>query len=120
MDSLRMVTCALCTLIFYLCRRCDYGNRYCTKSCRAQGRVRVQRLAQQSYRKTTDGRMRNAVRQTRFRDKRKQSQLQIVTHLGPSDSKPPVELSLPLCPVASATILPQPAPERSHEESTLG
>jgi hypothetical protein len=69
MDSLRMVTCALCTLLFYLCRRCDRGNRYCTTTCRKKGRVQVLRLAQQTYRRTPDGRMRNAVRQTRFRDK---------------------------------------------------
>src|SRR5690242_16174020 len=64
--------------------------------------------------------MRNAVRQTRFRNNRKQSQPQIVTHPGRKDGETPVELSVPLRPVASATTLPQPAPELSHEEPTPG
>ena len=118
MDSLRMVTCALCTMIFYLCRRCDHGNRYCAKACRALARTRVLRLAQRTYRRTPDGRKRAAQRQTRFRDLRKQSRLQIVTHPTPPPVAAAVELLDSLHPVALATIVPQRDPELPHEERT--
>jgi hypothetical protein len=76
-DSLRLVICArpVCRQLFYLGRRCDRGQRYCSRAC-ADGVRRVTlRAAGRLYQQSRPGRFHHAARQARYRARR-----QKVTH----------------------------------------
>jgi hypothetical protein len=78
-DSLRFVVCRRpkCGAIFFVCRRCDRGQCYCTRDCWLTARRRKQREAGRSHQRTRAGRFGHAARAQRYRDHRKN-----VTHQG--------------------------------------
>jgi len=49
MESFREQRCRACLTVFWICRRCDRGQRYCRDECRAVGRVRSVRDAKRKY-----------------------------------------------------------------------
>src|SRR5580704_8136844 len=73
-----MGTCALvtCTALFFVCRRCDRGQRYCGAVCARAGKRRHARARGRRYEKTFEGRRRAAARAARYRAKK-------VTHTTP-------------------------------------
>ena len=65
--QLRGVRCGRCGCRFYLCRRCDRGDRYCGDLCQRQGRERSLRRARLTYARSPKGRRNNRERQRNHR-----------------------------------------------------
>ena len=74
------MVCALakCCQVFFLCRDCDRGDRYCSQDCSEQARRESLRAAGRQYEKTFAGLRQNAARQARFRKRAREK----VTHQG--------------------------------------
>ncbi len=66
-ESLRFGVCALagCRQMYFLCTRCDRGQRYCTRPCSAAARKASLRRAGAKYQATPQGRSNHAARQQR-------------------------------------------------------
>jgi hypothetical protein len=76
-DSFRFVVCAGadCRQVFFLCRRCDRGDRYCSRPCANRARHAARQAASRRYQHSRRGRLHHAARQARYR-----AQRQKVTH----------------------------------------
>ena len=74
----RLYNCARCHRQVIICRRCDRGNIYCAHGCAHSARRENLRRARQKYQCTRTGRLANARRQQRYRDRQRQK----VTHQG--------------------------------------
>jgi hypothetical protein len=64
--SARLFLCALCRQQVVLCRRCDRGQHYCSKTCSGIRRTQQQREANIRYANSLKGRHNNAQRQRRY------------------------------------------------------
>jgi len=74
--SARLYSCCRCHAQVIICRKCDRGQRYCTKGCRVKARRKSLQRAGKKYQSSRAGCFNNARRQQRFRDRQKQK----VTH----------------------------------------
>lgn len=83
-ESLRFVVCLRsgCERVFFICRYCDHGRRYCGAECANAARRASLGAAGRRYQATPQGRERHAQRQRRYRERRRE-QL-VVTHHGPA------------------------------------
>ncbi len=77
-SSARLYFCCRCQAQVIICSGCDCGHRYCPGQCATDARSDSLKRASKKYRSTRAGRINNAARQKRFR----QRQQQIVTHQG--------------------------------------
>ncbi len=77
MKTARLYHCARCHRQVWICSSCDRGNRYCRNDCPQIARQQSQRQASQKYRSSRKGRLANAERQRRFRQRKNK-----VTHQG--------------------------------------
>ncbi len=77
MDSLRFVVCARgdCRQVFFLCRVCDRGDRYCSRACAHRARRATVHAAGRRYQRSWRGRVHHAALQARYR-----SRAENVTH----------------------------------------
>jgi len=66
-EKLRPVRCKRCDRLFYLCRSCDRGQRYCSESCREASRQSILERARRKYARSERGKQNNRERQRRFR-----------------------------------------------------
>lgn len=80
-SSARMYFCCRCQAQVIICSECDRGHRYCTGQCATDARSDSLKRASDKYRSTRAGRINNAARQQRYRQ-RQQALMQIVTHQG--------------------------------------
>ena len=71
-----------CRQAVVICSRCDRGQHYCGLRCSEPSRQEKQRKAQARYRRTFNGRSKQAERQRRFRERRAK-----VTHQGSTELK---------------------------------
>jgi hypothetical protein len=80
-------TCARneCLAIFFLCRSCNRGHRYCSRACSRETRLRQRRCANRRYQQSTEGRDDHRDRQRAYRQRRGQAR---VTDQGPIRSLP--------------------------------
>ncbi len=67
LPSARFFLCALCRRQVVVCRDCDRGQIYCSKTCSQQRRTERQREAKVRYANSRAGRHNNAQRQARHR-----------------------------------------------------
>lgn len=74
-----------CGEVFYICRSCDRGHRYCNDSCREKARRLQRRQANRKHQQSLEGRLDHRDRQRRWRE----LQLRRVTDQG----REPVEVS---------------------------
>lgn len=98
--SARLYFCLRCNTQVVICSRCDRGQRYCPGDCANEARRASSRRASRHYQRTRQGRLNNARRQQRFRDKAHQTPVSDcdpirrvgakVTHQGSPERKPPV------------------------------
>jgi hypothetical protein len=102
-DSLRFVRCARadCQQVFYLCRVCDRGDRYCSRPCAQRARRATLHAAGRRYQRSWRGRVHHAARQARYR-----AQRQNVTH----QTSPPG-------PRAGIVLLPPPIAAGGEQEA---
>jgi hypothetical protein len=68
-DVLRQRLCRWtgCCAIFFICRRCDRGQCYCSNHCRFKARREQRRAANHRHRKTLEGRLDQRDRQRAYR-----------------------------------------------------
>jgi hypothetical protein len=94
-ESLRFVVCARpsCGLVFFLCRHCDHGRRYCGAACVRGARRASLDGARRRYQASPEGRRRHADRQRRYRERLRQAAS--VTYHPPSPRPPGVARSSP-------------------------
>lgn len=73
----RRRTCARseCLAVFFLCPRCDRGQRYCSLACRGQARLHQRRCANRRYQQSKEGREDHRDRQQEYR--RRQAQARV-------------------------------------------
>jgi len=64
-----------CRALFFLCSRCDRGQRYCSRSCRDQARRRQQRGANRRHQQSPEGRLDHRDRQRQYRHRRAQARV---------------------------------------------
>jgi hypothetical protein len=58
-----------CGTIFYLCRRCDRGQRYCSSHCRQKALRLQRRQANRRHQQTPEGRADHRDRQREYRQR---------------------------------------------------
>jgi hypothetical protein len=107
---LRFVACArpACGQVFFLCRHCDRGHRYCGASCARAARKTSLLGAGRRYQSSREGRRGHAERQQRYRERRREK----VTHHGRENGAPSAMVRA--SPAASAMeALPQTGAEAS-------
>jgi len=68
--KLRLCVRGECRAIFFLCARCDRGQRYCSVTCRSQARLRQRRCANRRHQQSPEGRLDHRDRQRRYRRRR--------------------------------------------------
>jgi hypothetical protein len=56
-----------CGAVFYVCRPCDRGQRYCSERCRAKGRREQRRAANRRHQRSEEGRLDHRDRQREYR-----------------------------------------------------
>jgi hypothetical protein len=76
-----MFLCARCRAQVVICRKCDRGQIYCTRTCSKQARCASLRAAGRRYQASRRGRFTHAARARRYRVRQK-----IVTHQGSAAS----------------------------------
>ncbi len=76
--SARRFNCHRCQCQVILCSRCDRGNIYCLNGCSSKARTESLLLARKKYQSSRQGKHKNALRQYRYRQSKKQK----VTHQG--------------------------------------
>jgi hypothetical protein len=81
----RLFFCVACRTPRVICRRCDRGQRYCSRSCAQAARRRSLGAAGARYQRSLRGRFSHAARQRRYRERG-----QKVTHQG----SPPAAVAL--------------------------
>lgn len=60
-----------CGMIFYLCRRCDRGQRYCSPHCRQKALRLQRRQANRRHQQTPEGREDHRDRQRDYRQRQR-------------------------------------------------
>ena len=83
-DPLRRRFCrgAGCGVVFWICRHCDRGHKYCGERCRKKARRQQQRDANRRHRQSREGRLDHRDRQRAYR---KRCRLRRVTdHTSPA------------------------------------
>jgi len=76
--SSRLYHCCRCHAQVVICSRCDRGQRYCSGACSGLARAESCQRSTKKYQRTRAGRINNAARQQRYRQRIKQK----VTHQG--------------------------------------
>lgn len=56
-----------CHAVFWICRHCDRGQRYCSPACRAQARLQQRRRANRRHQQSPEGRLDHRDRQREYR-----------------------------------------------------
>lgn len=56
-----------CGAVFYVCRSCDRGQRYCSERCRAKARREQRRAANRRHQRSEEGRLDHRDRQRQYR-----------------------------------------------------
>lgn len=67
----RIYNCLRCHALVVLCSHCDRGNRYCMGGCSEVARLQSIARAAQKYENSRKGRINNAARQQRYRERQR-------------------------------------------------
>jgi hypothetical protein len=65
-----------CRAVFFLCSRCDRGQRYCSLACRERARVEQRRRANRRHQQSPEGRLDHRDRQRAYRERCRHRALQ--------------------------------------------
>ena len=60
-----------CQALFWICRRCDRGQRYCSSACQVQARRQQCRRANRRHQRSPEGRQDHRDRQQEYRRRRR-------------------------------------------------
>lgn len=92
LPSARFFLCARCREQVVICRSCDRGQLYCSKTCSHSSRLEQQRQANIRYAKTRAGQLNNAKRQAHQRARVREQEAcveEIVTDQGSAPDEVP-------------------------------
>jgi hypothetical protein len=64
-----------CRATFFVCPRCDRGQRYCSLHCREQARLHQRRCANRRHQQSPEGRLDHRDRQRKYRRRRAQARV---------------------------------------------
>lgn len=64
-----------CQAVFWICRHCDRGQRYCSRACSAAARLKQRRRANSRYQRSKEGRLDHRDRQNRYRRRQPQARV---------------------------------------------
>lgn len=67
----RQKRCVFCQSIFWICRSCDHGDRYCRFFCRQSARLEQRRQANRRHQRSQEGRLDHRDRQRAYRARRR-------------------------------------------------
>lgn len=84
-DDYRLFNCQCCQRQVRICRGCDYGNVYCSKTCSRRGRRDSLRSAGARYQRTPHGARRHAARQSAWRERQRHK---VTHHRFPAEAPP--------------------------------
>lgn len=91
----RLCRAQACGAVFYVCRSCDRGQRYCSDRCRDKTRREQRRAANRRHQRSIEGRLDHRDRQ---REYRLRVALLRVTDQGSGESARPSRLRLLIAP----------------------
>jgi hypothetical protein len=63
----RLCRADICGAVFYVCRPCDRGQRYCSERCRDEARRQQRRAANRRHQCSAEGRLDHRDRQREYR-----------------------------------------------------
>jgi hypothetical protein len=63
----RLCRAEVCGAVFYVCRSCDRGQRYCSERCREKARREQRRAANRRHQRSEEGRLDHRDRQREYR-----------------------------------------------------
>ena len=68
-NCLRMRSCHVsnCRTLFFVCKGCDRGQRYCSQKCREESRRQQKHEANSRYQRTERGKLAHLLRQRAYR-----------------------------------------------------
>ena len=66
---LRLCRGEACRSVFFVCRRCDRGQQYCSERCRRQARREQRRAANRRHQESPEGRLDHRDRQREYRQR---------------------------------------------------
>lgn len=64
-----------CGAVFYICRSCDRGHRYCSERCRQRTRRQQLRQANHKHQQSIEGRLDHRDHQQAYRQRQQQEQV---------------------------------------------
>ena len=82
----RLFNCALCLTQCVICSSCDHGNIYCSSNCARSARQKSCKESNKRYQQSKKGRMNNALRQQRFRERVKNKVTDQGSQITPQDA----------------------------------
>ena len=85
--TFRLFNCLRCHCQVMVCQQCDNGQRYCAGSCSQAARKISLKRANQKYQNSRKGRLCNAARQQRFRQRQKNNQKIVTDQASPEVRK---------------------------------
>jgi hypothetical protein len=97
-----------CHAVFWICRHCDRGQRYCSPTCRAQARLQQRRCANCRHQRSPEGRLDHRDRQREYRHRQARSR---VTDQGSLSSLFPASCG---CGTSGSTRIPGAAATGTH------
>ena len=65
----RLCRIQVCGAVFYVCRSCDRGQRYCSERCRDKARREQRRAANRRHQRSEEGRLDHRDRQREYRQR---------------------------------------------------
>lgn len=69
------VCCGICNIHFSVCRKCWRGQSYCSKVCSKEARRRLRIKAQEKYRKSQNGKLKQSKHQKKYRKEKKKEKI---------------------------------------------
>lgn len=105
-----------CATVFYLCRHCDRGQRYCSPRCREKSRRQQRRQANQRHQQSLEGRLDHRDRQRNYRQRQAQARVTDQSSL-PDFSCDRMIAAEPQPPLETAPVPPFPPPVGSAPDS---
>ena len=75
-----------CGLVFWICRHCYRGHKYCSGRCRRKARRQQTRAANRKHQKSPEGRDDHRDRNRAYRARRRRQRVTYHTSPAPSDS----------------------------------
>ena len=114
---LRQIHCGWCHLIFYVCRSCWRGQRYCCGVCRLAAKRKSHREAQRRYRQSAKGKKAHREAENRRRHGLSQKNQK---NMDDASSTPPLRWCMQLFKSFRKRLFSEPSRLRCHFCSAAG